>query len=165
MVATYRYQDANANPKERFVYHAAGFGGFGSSSYIDQGVLRDRDANATGASGTTEIAWRSAGDGTLEQRRYFCQNWRADVVGVIGPTPDATGGVDLDDWFLYDSYGTPRWRDAADYDHNGGVDGDDQTAFLAEYGGPASAKADLNFDGAVDINELLAFVGHYEVGC
>lgn len=44
MVATYRNSDSS--PKERFVYHAAGFAGSGSSSYIDAVVLRDADRNS-----------------------------------------------------------------------------------------------------------------------
>jgi hypothetical protein len=49
----------------------AGLGGFGGSSYSDSVVLRDRGANTD---------WVDESDGTLEERRYYCQNWRHDVV-------------------------------------------------------------------------------------
>ncbi len=64
MVATYRSTDSS--PKEQFVHHVAGLGGFGGSSYIDGVILRERDANT---------AWASAADGTLEERLYYCQNF------------------------------------------------------------------------------------------
>jgi hypothetical protein len=38
------YRDDDADPKERFLYHAAGVGGWGGSLYIDAVVLRDRDS-------------------------------------------------------------------------------------------------------------------------
>lgn len=62
--------------KESFVAHAAGSGSasrFGQTSYIDSVILRDRD-NTNGGWGTP--------DGTLEERRFYCQNWRADVVAI-----------------------------------------------------------------------------------
>ena len=43
VVATFRADDTN--PKEVFVHHNAGLGGFGGSSYIDRVILRDRDAD------------------------------------------------------------------------------------------------------------------------
>ena len=70
-VATFRENDTD--PKEEFLHHAAGFNGHGTASYIDLVALRDRDANT---------AWTSASDGTLEERLYYCQNWRADVVAL-----------------------------------------------------------------------------------
>ncbi len=37
-------------------------------------VLCQKDANS---------GWKSAADGTLEQRYYYCQNWRADVSAIV----------------------------------------------------------------------------------
>ncbi|MDX2146601.1 MAG: hypothetical protein SFZ23_03685 [Planctomycetota bacterium] len=71
IVATFR--DTDSFPKERFVFHAAGADGQGGSSYIDSVVLRDRDINS---------GWRAAGDGTLEERLYYCQNYASDVCGL-----------------------------------------------------------------------------------
>jgi hypothetical protein len=71
------FRDDDEDPKEIFVYNAAGLGGlngFGGSSYIDSVALRDRDANT---------AWDEESDGMLEERIYYCQNWRHDVVALI----------------------------------------------------------------------------------
>ena len=38
------------------------------SAYTDGVVLRDRD---------------TTGDGTLDERVYYCQNWRADVAALV----------------------------------------------------------------------------------
>ena len=46
----------------------------GGSSYINSVILLDKDDNA---------GWTSAADGTLEQRYYYCQNWRGDVVEIL----------------------------------------------------------------------------------
>ena len=42
--------------------------------YIDAVVLRQKDDNS---------GWTNAADGTLEQRYYYCQNWRADVSAIV----------------------------------------------------------------------------------
>ncbi len=64
-------------PEDRFVFHAAGLAGRGSSSYIGAVIMRDQDA---------KTAWDAASDATLEERRYYCQNsggGRADVVALL----------------------------------------------------------------------------------
>jgi hypothetical protein len=90
IVATFRADDeAPHAPKERFVYHNAGMSGYGSSSYIDGVVLRDRDANTD---------WAEVSDGVLEERIYCCQNWRHDGVALIS----SSGG--LIEQLRYSSY-------------------------------------------------------------
>jgi len=42
--------------------------------YIDAVVLRQRDDNS---------GWANLADGVLEQRYYYCQNWRADVSVIV----------------------------------------------------------------------------------
>jgi hypothetical protein len=37
-------------------------------------VLRDKHANT---------AWTASSDGTLEERSYYCPNWRADVSDIV----------------------------------------------------------------------------------
>jgi hypothetical protein len=79
IVATYRGNGADttrdSDPKEQFVYHHAGLAEPGSaSSYIDALIMRDRDANS---------GWANAADSTMEERIFYCQNWRADVVALI----------------------------------------------------------------------------------
>jgi len=73
-VATYR--GADTSPKEQFVYHCAGSGGFGGSSYIDACVLRDKDAST---------AWTAASDGGLEERVY-------DPSPKLGPVDSSHAG-------------------------------------------------------------------------
>ena len=151
IVATFRDQDSN--PKERFVYHTAGTGGYGGLSYIDLCVLRDRDNNGGGG-------WTGAADSTLEERTYFCQNWRADVVAVAS----ASGyGLYVKQRFKYDSYGSPRFHGLADYHPDGGADITDNGEFFTDFenGNP---RADLNFDGGVDINDQLLFLDAFYAG-
>jgi YD repeat-containing protein len=106
-VATYRGSDTN--PKELFVFNAAGKGGMGGSSYIDSVVLRDKDGNT---------AWTSAADGTLEDRIYYCQNWRNDVSVLV--KPDSGNGLEIVEWIKYSAYGVPYCIAAADYNRSGG---------------------------------------------
>jgi len=60
----------------------------GGSSYIDNLILRDR---ATGA----------GGEGILDERRYYCQNWHHDVVALC----DTSGAVI--ERANYTAYGSP----------------------------------------------------------
>jgi RHS repeat-associated protein len=124
------FLDSGSTPQESFVYHAAGNAGRGSSSYIDSVVMRDRDTNT---------------DGTLEERRYYVQNWRADVVAITKSNGDPLQYV------VYSPYGEPVTHAVADVDLDGDVDSNDQTAWAN--GAPNStfayaAQEDLNHDGA-----------------
>ncbi len=130
-VATYRSGDSD--PKELFLHHAAGASGFGGSSYIDHVVLRDRDATN---------GWAGAADGTLEERVYYCQNWRADVVALI----DGSGG--MLEWVKYSAYGVPFGLPAKDADSDGDYDSADDTAISGW--GAYDVRGDVNLDGLVD---------------
>jgi hypothetical protein len=68
--------------------HNAGMGGFGGSSYIDALILRDRDADLDE-------------NAVLEERLYYCQSWRADVVAVVDSTGTLVEGA------RYSAYGVP----------------------------------------------------------
>ena len=128
IVATYRGSDSE--PKEQFVYHNAGNDGRGGASYIDDVILRDKDANTS---------WTAASDGTLEERIDYCQNWRHDVVALV----DSVGHqVEQNRYF---AYGVPFGVPAGDIDSDGDVDSADATAFdtIASY----EARADLDLDG------------------
>jgi hypothetical protein len=59
---------------------------------VGRGRRRDRDANT---------AWATAPDGTLEERVYVCQNWRADVVALLDDTGARVERA------RYSSYGVP----------------------------------------------------------
>ncbi len=87
-----RYRESDTSPKEDFVPHQAGLDGNGESSYIDLVVCRNKDANT---------AWTSTSDGTLEERRYYCQNWRADVSAIV------TSSGTMREWAKYSAYGIP----------------------------------------------------------
>jgi RHS repeat-associated protein len=141
--ATYRNSDVSA--KERFVHHAAGRAGTGSSSYIDSVVLRDRD-NTSG--------WTAASDGTLEERHYYCQNWRSDVVTMIEDDGQPV------EWVRYSPYGEPTTYLLADYNRDGVVNSTDYTVFDDEFqfGGSVGAlTADLDFSGSIDTDDLDRF--------
>jgi len=146
IVATYRGGDAD--PREVFVWHAAGVDGGGDSSYIDSVVLR-QDDNST--------AWTAEPD-VLGRRVYPLQNWRADVVAVF----DASEGV-VAERVKYSAYGVPFCVSAADFDADGDVDSADNSAFYAAHGNE-DPSADLNLDGVVDFNDILAWIGVYNAG-
>lgn len=154
-VATFRGSDAN--PKESFVNHAAGFGGEGSSSYIDTVVLRQRD---------TSTDWWASADSTLDERRYYLQNWRADVIAVTDTT-----GLMLDQ-VRYWAYGTPHRYSPVDIADGAGnpipcgdgmVDAGDYNAFNNAFflNDPVADIADSQDnpvpDGIVDSGDYNAF--------
>ena len=124
----------------RFVYHAAGLANLGTSSYIDSVVLRDRDQG---------VAWSAPGVGLLDERRYYCQNWRGDVVALTKST-----GVPLE-CVRYSSYGEPTVYPVADLNMDGAVTSTDQTIWNQLAAGTASASAytrDIDFDGTYAAN-------------
>jgi RHS repeat-associated protein len=128
------YRESDASAKESFVYHTPGNSGYGGSGYIDDVILRDRDHNS---------GWTSAGDGTLEQRRYYCQNWRHDVVALI----KSDGKIAERDRYL--SYGTPFGSPLADATFDGTVSAADTTQVNADWGANYHVRSDFNLDGAV----------------
>ena len=132
IVGVFRENDTSA--KETFVYHNAGASGYGGSSYIDDCILRDRDHNS---------GWTSAADGTLEQRRYYCQNWRHDVVAMI----KSDGKIAERDRYL--SYGTPFGSPLADATFDGTVSASDTTQVNTDWGANYHVRSDFNLDGAV----------------
>ncbi|MBK8172782.1 MAG: hypothetical protein IPK60_20930, partial [Sandaracinaceae bacterium] len=137
-VATYRGTDSDA--KELFVYHNAGASGRGGSDYIDSVVWRDRDDTNT---------WTGAADGTLEERIYYCQNWRADVVALISPSGDIWERA------KYSAYGIPFGMPAGDVDSDGDCDSADATTLsgwvsTSHY----DVRGDLNLDGLVNAADV-----------
>ncbi|MBL8881160.1 MAG: hypothetical protein JNG88_18790, partial [Phycisphaerales bacterium] len=137
MVATYRGSDAN--PKERFVYHNAGFAGYGGSSYIDSVILRDCDDS---------VDWKTAApDDELQTRYYYLQNWRADVVALIQANGDPL------EYVRYSAYGVPFVYSAADVNRDGQVNVLDTYAWDDYTGlgiGDLAVSADVNRDGSID---------------
>ena len=146
VVATYRGSDAH--PKERFIHHNAGVGGFGGSSYIDSVILRDSD---------DPEAWTGTADGTLETRHYHLQNWRHDVVALI--EPDGTPF----EYVRYSAYGVPTVYAAGDVNRDGVCDGYDPQDWddYGDYGtGALAVDLDVNRDGVVDSADRALVQGH-----
>jgi RHS repeat-associated protein len=100
-------------------------------------ILRDKDANT---------AWTAAADGTLEERRYYCQNWRADVSVIL----------EEDGYFVervkYSAYGTPFGLPAGDNDSDGDCDGTDVGRFFPQ---SYDIRFDLNLDGDNDSQDYF----------
>jgi len=131
IVATFAGSDAT--PKERFLHHNAGGNGYGNSSYVDELVLRERDANT---------AWHSSSDGTLDERLYYCQNWRHDVTALV------TSGGAMKERARYSSYGVPFGIPLGDCDGDGDVDAADQSILLGAWG-TNTAACDLDLNGTI----------------
>ncbi len=158
----------DANPKEIFVHHKAGAGGFGGSSYIDSVLLRERD---------TTPEWRQAADSTRDETLYYVQNWRADVIGLAS----SQGG--LVDHVRYSPYGVPTRVNPADIADdagnalssssgaNGGVTEGDYNYFMNEFlsngaGADIASGAGEIFpggDGAVNEGDYILFFNEYFV--
>ncbi len=148
IVATFRAPGgtSDTSPKELFAYHNAGANGRGSSSYIDSVILRNKDANT---------AWTTASDGTLEERIYYVQNWRADVSAVL-----SDAGV-VKEWVKYTSYGIPFRIDPGDYNRDGFVNGTDFDDYGDDFDN-ARAEADVNFDGSVNGDDYDLFAEWFD---
>jgi len=144
MIASFRNQDAN--PKEAFVYHAAGKAGRGGASYIDSVILRDR--NTTGG-------WTGSAGTTLDERRFYLQNWRADVIAVIKDDGDPV------EYVRYSSYGEPIVYPVADVNRDGivgGADSDDFYDLFTEGNSSWNRSAvsiDLNRNGTLFDDDTL----------
>ncbi len=141
------YRENDTSPKEQYLYHAAGEDGRGASSYLDSVVLRDRDRNTV---------WTEPGDGTLEERNYYLQNWRSDVVALVSAT-----GAQIEQ-VRYSPYGTPFGLPAGDCDGDGDCDSVDSAQVgtwitSSQY----DVRGDIDLDGDVDtgdqttVNRLL----------
>lgn len=123
--------DTDEPPVEEFILHQAGLDGLGGSSYIDDVILRDRDADGSGG-------------GSLEERRYLCQNWRHDVSAVV------TDVGKMIEWGKYTSYGVPDALPAGDTDSDNDWDATDSAAITGGY----ELRKDAELDGDVDANDI-----------
>ena len=136
-VATFREDDTD--PKEEFLHHAAGLDGNGTGSYIDLVIMRDRDINS---------GWTSAADGTLEERIYYCQNWRADVSALV------TDAGQMLEWVKYSAYGVPFGLPGGDANSDGDCDAADLTQVTTWVEmGPYDVRGDVDLDGDVDVTD------------
>ncbi len=117
--------------------------------YRDNVILRDKDANS---------GWTSAADSTREERNYYCQNWRGDVVALL------TSDGKLFEQYRYSPYGVPFGSPCGDENFDGTVDslGDSLDLDFAINNGPYHVKFDLDLNGVLngyDEDRRAAFDG------
>lgn len=144
-LATFRATDTD--PKEEFVPHQAGLDGSGGSSYINDIALRDKDRNTP---------WTTASDGALEQRTFYLNNWRGDVVGLVTSTGYQAESV------RYSPYGTPFGYPGGDCDADGAADSADATVISGWISGSTyDVRGDLDLDGDVDSTDSTLFAAAY----
>jgi len=133
---------SDSAPTEEFVHHAAGLSGRGGSSYIDLVVLRERDTDD---------------NGSLEERMYYCQNWRADVSAIV----DDAG--EMYEWVKYSAYGVPFGLPGADTDSDGDCDSTDISQIQTwDASGPYDVRGDVDLDGDVDSTDNSIAQGRLE---
>jgi hypothetical protein len=142
-----RFRESDSSPKEDFVPAQAGLDGNGGSSYIDLVVCRNKDANT---------AWTSASDGNLEERIFYCQNWRADVSGIV-----AAAGT-MKEWVKYSAYGIPFGLPGGDTDSDGDCDATDVTQVQTWINGSQyDVRGDIDLDGLVDSSDKTTINGSF----
>jgi RHS repeat-associated protein len=134
-----RFRSSDTSPKEQFVAHQAGLDGRGGSSYIDLVACRNKDA---------DTSWTSASDTVLEERVYYCQNWRADVSALV-----KSDGKMLE-WVKYSAYGIPFGMPNGDSDSDGDCDSADSTQISAWSGVSYDVRGDIDLDGDVDSTDV-----------
>ncbi len=131
-----RYRAGDTSPKEQFVNAMAGLDGYGRSSYINDVVCRERD-------NTSE--WLAASDGTLEERYFYCPNWRGDVSALVHHQRYAV------EWAKYSPYGIPFGLPGGDTNSDGDNDAADATQIQTWIDAPAyDVRGDVDLDGDVD---------------
>lgn len=177
MLATYRaptwgYDSANdLDAKELLVNHAAGLDGLGGSSYIDEMILRDGDDTSRG--------FDEEARSDLEDRLFYLQNWRADVVVTVLPAVDSSTDPQVLDQVRYSPYGVPWAVSLADVTSVGGTatftpDGQltvDDVIAIAGWASSSDLNGDIAStgqsdppatpDGATDSNDVTVFVNAY----
>jgi RHS repeat-associated protein len=144
-LATFRSSDTD--PKEEFVPHQAGLDGAGTSSYINGMVLRDKDDSGP---------WTDASDGVLEQRMFYLNNWRGDVVAMVTSTGYQAEMV------RYSAYGTPFGYPGGDCNEDGIANGADRTVIIGWIAASTyDVRGDLDLDGDVDSTDSAVFASNY----
>ena len=137
------FKGSITSPFEEFVPHNAGLNGGGGSSYINDTVLRDKDVDED----VNHI---------LEQRIFYLNNWRGDVVGLV----TSTGYQG--EFVRYSAYGTPFNYPGGDANSDGETNAADGTVISGWVSGMAyDLRGDLDLDGDVDASDSTAFSAAY----
>ncbi|MDP2325795.1 MAG: RHS repeat-associated core domain-containing protein, partial [Gammaproteobacteria bacterium] len=155
------WKGSDAKPSEVYSFHNAGQDGGGGSSYIDGLICRDRDKDVDGSI-------------VREERIYYVQNWRHDVVALV--RADSSFASALVERIRYDAYGRPSSFNPADVGRQGGVIGPDAsldnndvilgltTGSLQWYTDFGSTGGLGLADGTYDTNDGIAFIDAYYNG-
>ena len=99
---------------------------------------------AAAARHASVVRWNgraSTDDGTLEERRYYCQSWRHDVVAMV------TSGGALAERARYSAYGVAFGIPLGDVNGDGACDSTDVGLYTPT---PSGVRYDLNLDGVVN---------------
>jgi RHS repeat-associated protein len=146
LAATYRTGDTN--PKAEFVYHAAGLGGEPNIWSFDKLVLRDRDVDS---------GWTNQSDAALEERVYYAQNERRDVVALISVDGHMLEQV------RYSAYGNPYGLPVGDTDSDGDCDAADTNQVQA-WSSTSSydVRGDVDLNGDVDSADEASVANSFE---
>ncbi len=98
----------------------------------------------------SDTRWDAASNGMLEERFYYCQNWRHDVVAVV----DANGGGQQVEQVRYEAYGVPFLILAGDTDSDGSMLAADLTQIQTWIDTFAyDVRGDVDLDGDVDATD------------
>lgn len=90
------------------------------------------------------LAPRGTPDGAREQRAYYCQNWRNDVVAIL--KKGSGSACSVMEAARCSAYGVPFGLPPGDVDGDGDVDQDDNDNWPASY----EVRCDYDLDGDMD---------------
>jgi len=121
-----------------------GLDGRGTGSYIDQLICRERKIIV----GTSEAESESEAAIPANERIYYCQNRRADVVALV-----TSAGRQVEQ-ARYSAYGVPFGLPAGDADSDGDVDSADLTQIQSWIDNIIyDVRGDFDLDGDVDATD------------
>jgi RHS repeat-associated protein len=108
-------------------------------------ILRDKD---------NDSGWANPADGSLEQRHYYCQNWRYDVIAMVSNTGK------IIERCRYFANGQPFSSPSGDTNFDGLVGSADQGNVLSWYSS-YNVAGDFDLDGDVDAGDLAEVTANW----